>query len=173
MARPKGSKNKSKNIAKETRDHQTNIAIINAFARDPELKYFLGMASGAGVGWVGSLFSQHGVSFPGMPPGPSGDENETLSKLRMLPYGYLVVQRFGSLKGAVTPIALYDMYQAHQALDQGFGSGNGLGAQMGNILKMGGYGFASTCAMILVLRSIFSGTDLGELLSGVGEIVPL
>lgn len=43
----------------------------------------------------------------------------------------------------------------------------------GDALAMAGLGFAGFCAAVLILKAIFSGTDLGELLSGVGEIVPL
>jgi hypothetical protein len=42
-----------------------------------------------------------------------------------------------------------------------------------DVLQLGGFGFAGFCAMVLILKAVFSGTDLGELMSGAGEIIPL
>jgi len=42
--------------SKKWRDHETQIAIINAFAADPELKYWLGAAGSAGAAAFTSYF---------------------------------------------------------------------------------------------------------------------
>ena len=185
MARPKGSKNKTRNTAKATRDHEIQLALIAAFARDPELKYFMGMGAGAGVAWIGKMMQQYDVALPmtekqkeqAEQKDPDYQAKQTiLSELKALPYTYLAFQ-FGGLTG-LSLQQLYRLKDQHsviaQKMDDASISGNsgGVFGAFGGILAMGGAGFASTCAMILILRAVFSGTDLGELMGGVGALIP-
>ena len=48
----------------------------------------------------------------------------------------------------------------------------GMAGNIGEAMKLAGTGFAGFCATVLILKAIFSGTDLGELMSGAGEIIP-
>lgn len=147
----------------EDREFQMQIALLNAFAKDPELKYFVGMAGGAGVAWVGAMLNTAGAGSTGS--GGSTDTEGWDEKIKDLAYGYLAIQSAG-----LTGIAILKGIN----WQGGDGSGTGgLAGQIGNILALGGTSFAGTCAMILILKSIFNGTDLGELLAGVGEIIPL
>lgn len=185
---------KSWTKSKTQRDHETQLALINAFARDPELKYFVGMAAGAGVAWVGSMLGGLGqtttttTTYSGalseaewskwhMLPGAAqsgqtydqylegyAEKQKKIEEIKDIAYGYLALQ-FGGVTGLATLKAI--------DWSTGEGSTSGFFGNFGNIMKLGGVSFAGTCAMILILRSIFSGTDLGELLSGVGEIIPL
>lgn len=151
----------------EERDHERNMALIKAFAADPELKYYMGMALGAGVGFIGAFVGQLDIMGTGETPTPPPNE-----ALAAIPYSWLhpaasMAVEAGTVVEGIP--AVLSVIAGANWLD----SGNGLAGQIGNILALGGVGFAGTCAMILILKAIFSGTDLGELLSGVGEIIPL
>jgi len=169
MARPKGSRNKNRNMAKETRDHEVELALIKAFTVDPELKYFIGMAAGAGVGWVGKILSSMGTTDAPTTPA-TNEQKEALAKLQKVAYGYLAFQ-YGGMSGLMLEQTADKLGGINWA--DGSGGSGGLAGQMGNILAMGGTSFAATCAMILILKAVFNGTDLGELLAGVGEVMPL
>ena len=140
----------SAQINKEHERH-VELKLMDVFARDPEFKYYLGMAAGAGVAIVGTMIK-------GLETQP---ESTTVDDA--LSYSWLLS---GGAIAAVTGSPIL------AALTWG-DSSDGLAGQIGNILALGGTGFAGTCAMILILKAIFTGTDLGELLSGVGEIMPL
>lgn len=45
-------------MQKEQHEHELRVALINAFAHDPELKYYVGAAVGAGVATVAALFGE-------------------------------------------------------------------------------------------------------------------
>lgn len=154
-------------MRKEYRDHQLQMQILKTLACDPELKYFLGMAAGAGVGWVGAMLNQ--VTETPAPEEPTDEQQKAIAALQKVAYGYLAIQ-YGGLSGFIMEQTASKLGMINWADGS---SGKGLADQMGNILAMGGTGFAATCAMILILKSIFNGTDLGEMLSGVGEIMPL
>jgi hypothetical protein len=49
MARPKGSKNKARNIAKETRDHQINLKCLDVLQNDPQWKWLILMFGSAAM----------------------------------------------------------------------------------------------------------------------------
>jgi hypothetical protein len=204
-------KRTAKSKSKIQRDHETQLALINAFARDPELKYFMGMAAGAGVAWIGALLGDMNLGFGNTtdgfsqpsdlanPPNPADYSSteayldahaEWMRKAALyakglktqealeaaengLPYLWLLSGGAGGVLGLAVVKSIDWSGAGGGYADVGTGQLGGLSGQIANILKLGGTGFAGTCAMILILRSIFSGTDLGELLSGVGEIIPL
>ena len=141
---------------RDEREHEMSMALLTAFAKDPELKYFIGMASGLGVAWIGAIIGQQAKA--------TGDTGGTSDDFLGAAYNYMG----GPILEKTVPAA------AMTKIFAGFGGNSeGLTGNIGNILALGGTGFTGICTMILILRSIFSGTDLGELLSGMGEILPL
>lgn len=167
--------------SKKWRDHEREMKMWDAFARDPELKYFMGMAAGAGVAMVGGLIKEIGpVAKRDYPPNRAdydddqsyvdahgawmrahADDQVTAEDKTKTAYGWLLDAVQHPTKGALDLMGGMD-----------FAGTDTIVGQIGNILTLGGTGFAGTCAMILILRSIFSGTDLGDMLQGVGSIVP-
>jgi len=145
------SNRKKRNYYKKEREHEREIAMWQAFSRDPELKYFIGMAAGAGVAALGELLD--GLGAQGDEGGGQGGSEKSV------PWAWLL----SSTAVGASPIAWLELID----WKNGDGSGSGLSGQIGNILSLGGTGFSGTCAMILILRSIFSGTDFGELVDSV------
>lgn len=156
----------------EEHERHMQELLLRAFASDPELKYFVGAGIGAGVAWMGALIKSQDWNVPIVNP---KDEGAGLDKDKEsdFPYSWVLDPMKKGLQygtGIGQALKGIDWLKKDSLGKGGFG---GLSGQMGNIMMLGGTGFAGACLMILILRSIFSGTDLGELLSGIGEIIPL
>lgn len=132
------------------REHEINVALVNAFARDPELKYFIGAASGIGVAWVGSMMG-------GKKTQAETDKEEITVReaIQKHPWGWAVPDIM---------ITDFELKMATVEKAENF---------LGNTWGLMGTGFAGFCMGVLILKAIFSGTDLGELMQGAGEIIPL
>lgn len=163
---------------KTVRDHETNLAVINLMANDPEMKYFLGMASGYGIASIGAFLE----GLKSHKEVQSGDQDKLSAIWATLQTVSPAAASIGVVSGSSTigkswwnvaqlgsPLAIFGgkIFGGSESV-----SGVGLGDNMGSILKFTGLGFSGTCTAILLLKAVFSGTDLGELLSGVGEIIP-
>ena len=62
-------------MQKEKQEHELRLALINAFAKDPELKYYVGVAVGAGVAAISSIFDA--ATAPGDTGGSSGSSESS------------------------------------------------------------------------------------------------
>lgn len=51
--------------SKKWRDHEKEIALLHAFAADPELKYWLGAMAGLGMGTLSSYLKLDEIGTPG------------------------------------------------------------------------------------------------------------
>jgi len=148
MARPKGSRNKTRNTAKATRDHEIQIEILRAFASDPELKYYMGVAVGAGVGWIGKMLGD--MTVPGAedtPPSFGGVPEASLGEAAAWTW----------FLGPVNPaLATWYIQSLQDAMNTDTSaSGSLAGVPFAKIMAIGGGGFAGWCAAILILKSIF------------------
>ena len=46
-------------LSAKQREHEMNIALINAFAQDPSLKHWVAASAGMGVTWVTAMLGQY------------------------------------------------------------------------------------------------------------------
>jgi len=149
------------------RRHERQKKIIDWFLRDPEAKYFVGMAAGAGAAVVGSVLNEllGEVGILGLGGAPEAEPPvEPVEPVEEREWWWWLIQP-GGLTGVI-------MTEGITGLNEPKGGSGPLG-MVPNLMQLTGLSFSAACAAILVLRAIFSGTDLGELLGGVGEIVPL
>lgn len=157
--------------------HDMQLAIVNAMAKDPELKYFLGVAGGSAVGILGAVAGKYGFSTsdkdeteraaPEVPETPTQwKPSETFG-----PFYWLIPGAYGIEKGA----EINDKVLAAMSFEnlQGSPGGGNLFGFVPNLLTIAGTGFAGFCATVLILKAIFGDEDVASLMSGVGSIVPL
>lgn len=167
--------NKSRNYYKKEREHEIHLAILKAFSEDPELKYFIGMAAGYGITGIAQLI-EGTMKKNTAATEPTEDEFKKIwewlkvvspaaMEVGILSGEDTILESWWSVFQLSSPISLYSSNTFMTTSD-------GLGMNVGKILKLTGLGFAGTCTAILLLKAIFSGTDLGDILQGVGEILP-
>lgn len=129
------------NKNKKTREHEVELATLKLMAADPEMKYFLGVAGGAGIATIGALIKN-----------PSNNAQP----------GSEVVNAYEWMLGAGSPVLA-----AIGAFDFNGDSNNAIS----NLLKLSGGSFAGFCASVLLLKAMSGGQDgagiLGKLVGGV------
>lgn len=156
-------------MQREQHEHEMKMALINAFAKDPELKYFVGIAVGAGVAGVSAIFGQITDSHPGyhyekrgvadasggihyeyvLVPNQTGGDNSD----QFPTWGWLAAASVVSPGGVFTNAGL--------AAISGWLLGTDKLDDMGwpdtaaGILTLGATGFAGFCASVLLLKAIF------------------
>jgi hypothetical protein len=157
---------------KQQQAHELRMGVIKWLSTDEEAKYYLGVVLGSATAVAGAI-AEGSFRGPGAPtpevPGTGGIYGDEPSPEPPQPpnpaWAWLLLGGPGGIAGLIA---------SQQSLpgESPLGGGGPLG-MVPNIMQLGGVGFAGFCASVLILKAIFSGTDLGELLSGVGEIVPL
>lgn len=168
------------------RKHETKQLMIKWFIADRQAKFFVGAALGAGAALAGSLLGDMMNEFSEMggavwPENP--EENQVVEVNPPIPPGVPawfwlggpggLVALGGALMG-LDPIstATQGPSPVWNALQGGLLGGSGPLGFMPNLMIFSGLTFSGMCVGCLVFESIFSGTDLGELAAGVGEIIP-
>lgn len=149
--------------------------LLEAFARDPELKYFVGMIGGATLAYVSSVIGGAG----GKVPKDQGMVVESEEKAKILkekkaeplsPFDFL---------GYTAPIPVVTP-NMRKHIDAGVlpepksiaSIANPL-EFMSSLLTLGSAGFAGFCMMMLIIKGLFGDQGMSEVLKGIGEIVPL
>ena len=115
-------------------EHEFKLALINAFAKDPELKYYAGVAAGAGVAVISSLFNPD-TPTTGTTPSPNPE----------IPWQFL----FGP------GILVTNVGIAAWLYDQNADKPGSLTDTISGVVTLGASGFAGYCAAILILKAIF------------------
>lgn len=159
------------------RDHEFRIAMVKAFAADPELKYYLGVALGSVTAVISAVFSGTVGAAP--------DDVPTTTEKIYGKYYWLVPGAAGAVVGEkVSNGESYD--QAFSSVigdiipswnDGGSSGPAGFMGVMPNFAVMAGTGFAGFCAAVLMLKAIFGDEDVAPLLASVAEgvdaVIPL
>ena len=170
---------------REQRDHEKSVALINAFAHDPELKYFVGVATGAGVAIVSELFTSTlspGSAAPvetGEFPVPYATKSESARRKHeswnwVVPGGAALAAAFPIVGGiASSPVGsgaiaawLLGTPEGKTMLDS---QGIAWPTTVSGILTLGATGFAGFCAAVLILKSIFGEKGAGGILGALGS----
>lgn len=202
------------NLELERRATQRERLLLEAFAKDPELKYFIGVGAGAGVAWIGLMLEggkgntaayrhDQGIvsckrcggagtlTVPEMKligsmkiPQPTGQsktitcpecmgakEIDTRKGLPpFMPWDAMLYASPANIKTATTQ-AYIDKGLLPASLPNPLDALNPWGF-MGNLLVIGGGGFAGFCSLVLILKAMFGEQGMAEVLKGIGEIVP-
>lgn len=170
------------------RDHEMRLALINAFAKDPELKYYVGVAVGAGVAGIASVFASatEGVSGGGGVEGGDPSQWESTGsafepwrrKGEAEPkesWAWVVPAAFILAPGAAASnVGLAVIAGWLTGTDEGKEAAKELGwpSTVGGILTLGATGFAGFCASILILKAMFGEKGAGSILSTItGAVV--
>lgn len=149
---------------KEKHKHEMELAIINAFGKDPELKYFVGVAGGAGVAFITALFNsaQGSQEQPTAPVTPEGAFAGWLA-ISLGPLGAAIPgspQR-KAFDEAMVWLDKMNPWGTH-------GNPPSLAGAVNAGIGMAGLSFAGFCAAVLLLKAIFGEKGLGEMLSQLG-----
>lgn len=145
------------------RKHELTLSLLDALKKDPELKYYLGVAAGAGMAAFGSLFSELGG--PAASGKVVGSNTTPAQPSASIPdWAFLISPGL-----MASPLALPNWMK--------WSSGDGAKATdpfdiIGGVLALGGTGFAGFCAMVLILKAMFGEGGMAEVLKGIGGIVP-
>lgn len=153
--------------SKKWREHEQSIAMLNVMAQDPEFKYYLGVAAGAGIASVAALLgtTQGTETSSGSSGGGSWEPS-------MVQAG-----AFNWLMGPVNPVSMTwfaNKLQEGMDADKTASDSPLPGLPLNQIMAIGGTGFAGFCASVLLLKAIFgTGSDDngGGLLSMIGKVV--
>lgn len=186
--RPPGSKNSSTanqlKLMREQHDHEVFLAIINAMAKDPELKYYLGIVLGSGTAIFGKLLESGFTmdNFMGAisgadagQPAPAAADAEPAAAdaepavaetpASAVSFGWLAP---GAVIGTETANMLGALFGGSGS--PGSQSQDNLFGFVPNLLFLAGTGFAGLCATVLILKAIFGDEDVATLMGGVGSI---
>lgn len=124
------------------------MSLLDAFKKDPELKYYLGVAGGAGVAALGGMFSAATSSEPvktNLPPGITPDKA-----------GWFWLSTSAGLPGVA--LWLVDSSQPRPTNPTQI---------LTDIATLGGLGFSGWCASILYLKAIFGEAGASKLLEAI------
>lgn len=140
----------SQRAESEKRAHELKLSLLDAFKKDPELKYYLGVAGGAGVAIASSLIGslQTPQDAKQTFPNPSGVD---ASKV-----GWFWLSTAGGLPGVA--LWLVDSTQTRPTNPTQI---------LTDITSLGGLGFAGFCASILYMKAIFGEAGASKLLDAV------
>lgn len=157
---------KAKKHAKDY-EHEMQLALIKAFAADPELKYYVGMAAGSGVAVLAGVLATAGYIEP---ENTDTETNEVWIREKKMYWGWTL----GPMGPIPWPKWREELTRAEEkdVAAQATTGAAGI-VPMSELMAIGATGFAGTCAMILILKAIFGTGGMAEVLKGVGEIVPL
>lgn len=162
--------------AQLNKQHERNIEykLMDIFARDPDFKLFLGMASGFGIaGIMGLLQGGKATSENEVPEDNAWINSVLLSS----PIGLIAdwaatgTTPLDTAIGAWYSTAILGSPIGMIAVNLGQDVDTIPGA-IGQILGLASAGFGGMCAMILILKAIFSGTDLGEMAQALTSAIP-
>lgn len=155
-------------LQKRQHQHEERMKVLEIMARDPEMKYFLGVAMGAATGAIGLVLSQT------MGATVSKDEQTArealISKSKPTAWEWLfnAPVAIGKTAGGWAAGAATGEEDFYPDFSMG---GNGLFGFVPGVLAMGGGGFAGFCAMVLILKSIFGDEDVASLMGATAQAV--
>lgn len=167
--------------AREQRQHEMRIALINAFAKDPELKYYAGVAVGAGVSTIAALLTPKEDDAGGSGAG-AGDSGGTYVGATIFGLGARVKVDWDWLLpaavavspgGAATNVGIAGLASWLTGTDEGKAQLAEMGwpQTIGGIISLGSAGFAGWCGSILLLKAISGEKGIGALTSLLPEVV--
>lgn len=136
-------------MLKRAQDHEQKMKLLTILQEDPEMKYFLGVASGAAVGAFGWILELAGFeAMIGQGQTSEEDSNSPYSWLFKLPVPGtgVTAEQAGGAWQTVAKIGSPAYLVGDWLKDHEFG--------IGDVFKLGGGGFAAFCAMILVFKSM-------------------
>lgn len=158
---------------------------------DDEAKYYLGVAAGAGVAFLGEIISTVSVAPPATTQATSKANTGQTAQFEMPP---LTLPPIGmpDLTGAAQSIPSWMFLFGPGMMASNVGIASWLiNANTGNttagvsgilpkdpiemvsgVMTLAGTGFAGFCAAVLILKAIFGEGGMAEVLKGIGEIVP-
>lgn len=157
-------------MSRAQREHEIKLALINAFAKDPDLKYYVGVAAGAGIAGVTAIFNS--VINP-----PQPDTTGTSVTGEGLFAGWLLLGA-GPLAAAVpgTPqAAAWEALKSQLDKMNPWGTHNNAPSLMGAVnsaLGMSGLSFSGLCASVLILKAIFGEEGITKFLEQMGGALP-
>jgi hypothetical protein len=146
---------------RDQRKHEIALSLLDAMKKDPELKYYLGVAGGAGLTALGGLIG----AMPDVGPAQGSLPPTQVRVPKLLPDWAMLL----SPALAVHPLSIPNWMK--------WSSGGGSVAKdpfeiVGGTIALMGMGFSGFCAGILILKALFGEQGMAEVLKGIGEIVP-
>jgi len=140
-------------LQRERQEHEMKVAILNAFAADPELKYYVGMAAGSGIALISEMFKA----------GFDSTTSSTTTPSATSPIPWLFILSPG-LVG--TPIGQLGL--ASWLYDKEASTPDNMPSTVSGIVTLASTGFAGFCCSILLLKAIFGEKGATGILGALG-----
>lgn len=156
-----------------SREHQMKMMAINWFTHDPTAKYWVGAGIGMGAAAAGSLLDSMGDILGDLGLGDQIEQARQEAP-KEGPLGLPLWFMTGGPGGLVTlagSLLGVDPVEVTLTGPPGNG-GSGPLNMIPNLMQLGGLTFTGLNIAAIMLHETFQGTDLGELMTGVGEILP-
>jgi len=148
--------------------HEMELAVINAFAKDPELKYYLGIAAGAGITAITALLGQYLPEGVGEEP---SDKNAAYNAKKQLLdqsfAGWMVIAGGPAAVLAANPSILNALNPSASS-----GTSDTPWSGLNSLIGMAGVSFAGFCASYLLLKAVFGEQGIRKLTGAINDIVP-
>lgn len=143
-------KNPTYELQRRQHKHEERMRILEIMAKDPEMKYFLGVALGGATGMIGKAL---GSALTGTNVNTEAEVEQTV------PWQWVM---FAAAPGTLT---LWEaIWQSSNT------SGTGMFGYIPRMLDLAGTGFAGFCATVLLMKSIFGDEDVSGLMTGMGTV---
>lgn len=155
--------------AKKQRAHELEMKLLDWLASDPDAKYYLGVAAGAGVAALSTMLESVLPPPPDPYAGMSEEERkrrefqEKKAKLDNAFAGWLVIAAGPAAVMAANPDFLNGLMGGDDSTPWG---------ALNGAVKMAGISFAGFCASVLILRAIFGQEGAPKLTKMINDIIP-
>lgn len=143
-------------MLRRKQEHEKQMHVLSVMAKDPEMKYFLGVCFSGAAGALGAVLEE---AFAGTP------SEGTIGYQEAAETG--VSETLKSVWGWVVPPGLSDWVNP---FDSDASASVGMFGFVPGLLKLGGTGFAGFCATVLILKAIFGDEDVASLMTGTGTV---
>ena len=163
---------------REQHEHELRLALINAFAKDPELKYYVGVAVGAGVAAISSIFDA--ATAPPNTEGSGGSKDSSGTWVGGSIFGVGAKVKVGwdwlmpaaaaiSPAGVASNVGLAGISSWLMGTPEGQVVAKDLGwpQTAAGILALGAAGFAGFCTSVLLLKAMFGEKGAANILGAV------
>jgi len=149
--------------SKKWRDHEREMALIHMMASDPDMKYYIGAAAGMGVTWVAAMLGTAADSTK------VGEEEQIFIEKS--------VRKWKMVWGPLGPIPWSykekELVKAEEADRELISNNSSLaGIPINELMLVAGESFTGLNVAILIIKALFGTGGMGEVLKGIGEIVP-
>lgn len=138
-------------------ERKLQIALIDAFSKDPDLKWYLGVMGGAGIAFLGTLL-----------PASSGSGSDAAGSAAEKSLGDRLMDSSSTfdenVNNTLRKVGLGSIADLAETFDNA--------STPGKTAMIGGAGFSGFCATILLIKAMFPEGNVADVLKAAADAVP-